>query len=410
MLTFRFTGASGEMTEGDLLTAGMEGKQVRLEFSPEWDGLRKAVVFAAGSRSCTIVDAGETETIPAQILSESLRRLYVGAYGLSEEGMVVIPAHYATGPFIHIGTGTSGDDSDYVPEDPFWLEVEENLSKTLRFTPQELSEGEKQLARQNIGALAENPEAAKLLSIILKNGVYTTDQYENILHLTVALCGGEVFGISAELDHVSMDNSIRLVLMGDRYEALLTPEKGYVLDAVTVTMDGEDVTGFVYTDGMLTIPEVTGDVVIRAAAVEEATLKVDCLAKGSVSFAGEAGMMLNATTVWRAMLLPVGQYLKNGKTYRFGLKAHSETYAYGLMILVASEPDLTFPYVADTGTYYPSVTARPVDSGWLQTDYTYTAAEDNLIVAINFKRMDGNPLEDVDYRILEENLILEEVQ
>ena len=154
MLTFRFTGASGEMIEEELLTAGMEGKQVHLEFSPEWQGLRKAVVFTAGSKACTIVDAEETETIPAKMLSESMLRLYVGAYGLSEEGMVVIPAVYATGPFIHIGTDASGDDSIYDPEDPFWLEIEEDLSKTVRFTPQELSDGEKQQARQNIGAVS----------------------------------------------------------------------------------------------------------------------------------------------------------------------------------------------------------------------------------------------------------------
>ena len=36
MLTFRFTGAKGEMTEGEILVSGMVGKQVRFEFSEEW--------------------------------------------------------------------------------------------------------------------------------------------------------------------------------------------------------------------------------------------------------------------------------------------------------------------------------------------------------------------------------------
>lgn len=409
MLTFRFTGVSGEMTETEMLTAGMVGKEVQLEFSEDWEGLRKAVVFAAGGRACTVVDAQERETIPAEVLSESLRRLYVGAYGLTEDGELVIPTVYATGPFIHIGTSSSGGDSGYEPEDPFWLELEDAVAQTLRFTPQSLSEEQMLRSRQNIGAAKEDPEVAQLLVAILKNGVYVTDQQENILRLSVALCGGVVCSISCVLEHVTVDNKTAILAQGDGYRAVLTAEEGYVLDAVTVTMGGEDITAGTYADGVVSIPEVAGDVVITASAVEKASVAVERIAKGSVSFVANAGLQINATSAYRAMVLPVGQYLTNGKTYRFGIGTAAGVYAYGVQIMEACEPGLVFSYATDRNVYYNTVIARPVDTGWMQTDYEYTVTEENSIVTVNFKRMDGNVLTGEDYAVLLENFVMEEV-
>ena len=410
MLTFRFTGASGEMTEEEMLTAGMEGKQVRLEFSEEWAGLRKAVVFSAGCHTCTIVDAEEVETIPARILSESLRRLYVGAYGLTEEGMVVIPAMYATGPFIHIGASGSGGDSGYDPEDPFWLEMEETVSQTLRFTPQELTDAEKRQARQNIGACPEDPNMAQLLATILQNGVYVTDQYENVLQLTALLRSKQVFTVSLALEHLTGDNSNTLALEGDSYRLVLTPEEGYLTDTVTATMGGEDITAAVYAGGVVHIPAVTGHLVITGIAKEEEKLRVDQVNKGSVSYVANAGMQVHASSEWRATVLPVGQYLEAGKTYRFALGNCRDTYAYGVMVMAATGPDLTFPYVADTVVYYNTVTARTLDSGWMQNEFTYTAAQENLVLAINFKRLNGAVMGVEDYELLQANFTMEVVK
>lgn len=410
MLTFRFTGANGEMTEEEMLTAGMTGKQVRLEFSEEWEGLRKAVVFAAGSRSYTIVDAREVETIPAQILSESLRRLYVGAYGLTEEGMVVIPAMYATGPFIHIGASGSGDDSGYVPEDPFWLELEQTVEQTLRFTPQDLSDEEKRQARQNIGASAENPDAAQLLATILQNGVYVTDQHENVLQLTALLKSKKMFTVSLELEHLLGDNHATLVLEGDSYRLVLTPEEGYQTDAITVTMDGVDITAAVYTHGVVHIPAVTGHLVITGCAVEEVKLRIDQVNKGSVSYVAGPSLQVHAASEWRATALPVGQYLEAGKTYRFGLGSIGDTYAFGIMVMLASGPDQTFPYVADNITYYNTVAALTLDSGWMQEEFTYTATQENLVLSINFKRLNGAVMGVEDYELLQANFTMEVVK
>lgn len=52
------------------------------------------------------------------------------------------------------------------------------------------------------------------------------------------------------------------------YAAVLTPDSGYELSAVTITMGGVDITATVYSSGTISIPNVTGDVVITATATK----------------------------------------------------------------------------------------------------------------------------------------------
>lgn len=104
MLTFRFTGVNGEMTEEEMLTAGMVGKTVQFVFSEDWDSFRKTAVYRAGDVCCVTEDVQAVDTIPEKVLAESLQRLTVGIYGTSEDGSVVTPTIYAVGPFIHIST------------------------------------------------------------------------------------------------------------------------------------------------------------------------------------------------------------------------------------------------------------------------------------------------------------------
>ena len=66
MLTFRFSKADGQMVERETLTSGMVGKEVRLEFSADWEGLRKTVVFCADGISRDVVDAGRWWPFPTR--------------------------------------------------------------------------------------------------------------------------------------------------------------------------------------------------------------------------------------------------------------------------------------------------------------------------------------------------------
>lgn len=164
MLTFRFSGATGEMTECEMLAAGMVGKQVRFEFSEDWEGLRKVAVYRSGDVIESTVDVQEVDTIPPQVLENSLQRLYVGVYGISGDGAVVTPTVYATGPFIHISAAL-GDDPDFDPENTFWIRLEEAMGELA-----ELATGDKSSLVAAINELAAERMADFLRNVTLTSG------------------------------------------------------------------------------------------------------------------------------------------------------------------------------------------------------------------------------------------------
>ena len=130
--------------------------------------------------------------------------------------------------------------------------------------------------------------AADLLVTILRNAEYSTDQSDNITALATALNatpGPDIpdvpegpdepivvrYAITNNLTECVNSNAATSLTEGASYTATLTASDGFVLDAVTVTMGGVDVTASVYADGTITIPAVMGDVVITASAVVEKT-------------------------------------------------------------------------------------------------------------------------------------------
>ena len=122
MLTFKFTGADGVMTVQETLTTGMVGKQVRIEFTSDWDGLQKTAVFVAGDVSRAVINVEELVTIPAEVLRKPNQRLYVGIYGMNGEGTLIIPTIMAKGPKIEKGAEPS-DDPTTDPDPAVWQQM-----------------------------------------------------------------------------------------------------------------------------------------------------------------------------------------------------------------------------------------------------------------------------------------------
>lgn len=125
MLTFRFTGASGEMITEETLTTGMIGREVRLEFSEEWDAYAKTAVFMAGDVIRDVVCVSDVVQIPAEVLEAANKWLYVGVYGISQDGKVT-PTIRAKGPLIEAGAEPSGD-AGTDPTLPVWAQLQQEL-------------------------------------------------------------------------------------------------------------------------------------------------------------------------------------------------------------------------------------------------------------------------------------------
>ena len=117
------------------------------------------------------------------------------------------------------------------------------------------------------------------MQTILQNAIYTTNQSANITALISALSSNEsgggdtptvkTYAITNTLTKCTNSNSNTSIAENTSYIATITPNTGYELNTVTVTMGGADVTSTVYSNGKITINSVTGNIVITAVANEK---------------------------------------------------------------------------------------------------------------------------------------------
>lgn len=73
---------------------------------------------------------------------------------------------------------------------------------------------------------------------------------------------GNVFTVTVNSENASASNADTLVRENSEYTNKFTTRSEYSLETVTVTMGGVDITDTAYSDGVVTITAVTGDVVI----------------------------------------------------------------------------------------------------------------------------------------------------
>jgi len=109
----------------------------------------------------------------------------------------------------------------------------------------------------------------------LESLVYTLNEHtpsEGIgMALYYSIDGGEVtFTITRRLTNCNSSSNTTSVSLNTPYTTTITAKAGYTLGLVTVTMDGTDITSSVYSNGIITIQNVTGDVIITATATADA--------------------------------------------------------------------------------------------------------------------------------------------
>ena len=102
------------------------------------------------------------------------------------------------------------------------------------------------------------------------NGVITIPNVSGDIAINVQCVEVPVYSIVNNLVGCTNDNTSTRLGEGSPYIANFVASYGYKLDGanVTILMGGEDITATNYADGVLTIPEITGDLVITVEAVE----------------------------------------------------------------------------------------------------------------------------------------------
>lgn len=122
------------------------------------------------------------------------------------------------------------------------------------------------------GGLSNNTKT--LLISILQNAIYSTDQSSNITALQSALNADITpCTITNNLSNCINLNTNTSIAKGSNYTATIKPNTGYTLTnaIVTITMDGNDITSSAYSNGIITINNVTGNIVITCTAIQQST-------------------------------------------------------------------------------------------------------------------------------------------
>jgi hypothetical protein len=91
------------------------------------------------------------------------------------------------------------------------------------------------------------------------------------------------YTVTYNLTSVTADSTPASVIEGGSLTVNLTPDTNAVLSEVIVTMGGVDVTADVYSNGKISIPSVTGDVVITATATVASYTQVEYLESASAN-------------------------------------------------------------------------------------------------------------------------------
>lgn len=79
------------------------------------------------------------------------------------------------------------------------------------------------------------------------------------------------YTITNNLTNCTTSNTLKSIKAGRLYETTITPNSGYNISSIKVTMGGTDITSSVLSGDTITINKVTGNVVITAKAIEQVT-------------------------------------------------------------------------------------------------------------------------------------------
>ena len=107
---------------------------------------------------------------------------------------------------------------------------------------------------------------------------------------------GPTYTITNTLSNCASSNASASIGINESYAATITANSGYTLDGATVsvTMGGTDITSTAYNGGAISIPSVTGNVVITVAAAEKVKVNLfdkndpDVVLRGRINSSGNA--------------------------------------------------------------------------------------------------------------------------
>ena len=230
------------MTQGETLTTGMVGQEVKLEFTEDWEAFGKTVVFSAGEVSRDVAAFADVVGIPHEVLAEAGHHLYVGVYGVAADGRV-IPTIRAQGPCIRSGADPAGDEG-LEPSLPVWAQIGQEVDRLQADMAEKLPKPQGSSAVGQILAVGEVdvygtvwdvrpidlPVGGKVLGCV-KNGGDVVIAPDGTMTVPGLETGAGTFSMERSAD--TRDGSLRILFVGDD---LMAPDE--FREYVAVSLDG----------------------------------------------------------------------------------------------------------------------------------------------------------------------------
>lgn len=215
---------------------------------------------------------------------------------------------------------------------------------------------------QNGNGLTTAEKSAMLT--LFKNIPYGTADMSATISELVALWTVN-HSITYNLTNATSSNSASAITEGEAYKTTLTADKLYTLSGavVEVTMGGVDITENAYSNGVITIASVTGDVVITVVAAEMAitdtTVVLDTINTGGLNRLGNTVSNSYVANASVSKAYDIGDNGANLQGVIFagaetevvtGLQSAMRTCLYGSDGAVLAYTSETTPAINNTGT------------------------------------------------------------
>ena len=140
-----------------------------------------------------------------------------------------------------------------------------------------------------------NAVTNKAITSVINNINFLLSDFSERIQLLedAGAVGGTVYTISTELTHVNCSNSSTQIVEGRPYNNVLFPKTNFEMVSVQVLMNGEDVTDTYYNDSRISIPNVTGNIVVIAVAQAIPLLDLDFRVKSLDDYIADGVLVKN---------------------------------------------------------------------------------------------------------------------
>jgi hypothetical protein len=116
---------------------------------------------------------------------------------------------------------------------------------------------------------------------------------------TIPYKDANVYSVTYTLSNVTSSNNISGIVEGQSFTTTLTLGASYTWDSVKITMGGTDITSSAYSNGVVTISNVTGNIVITASAKDNYVPHWDIADRTAVTNVNEGKTVAHACVTSR---------------------------------------------------------------------------------------------------------------